>query len=92
VTGSAPQLVPPSGRPHSRAHLQALDDAISYRATRLRASCRTCRPGTPCHAHACDLRLLDIYHEMARAAVAALGAARNTAERPRIKQSGASIL
>jgi hypothetical protein len=82
VTGPAPRLALHPGRPRSCAHLQALDDAISYRAARLRAPCRTCRPGAPCHAHACDLRLLDIYHELARAAVAALQPARTSAEQP----------
>jgi hypothetical protein len=72
MTGPAAQLTPPSGRPRSYAHLQALDDAISYRAARLRAPCRTCRPAAPCHAHGRDLSLLDTYHEIARAAVAAL--------------------
>jgi hypothetical protein len=72
MTGPATRLAPPPGRPHSCAHLQALDDAISYRAARLRVRCRTCRPGALCHAHACDLKLLETYHEMARAAVAAL--------------------
>jgi hypothetical protein len=56
------------------AHLQALDDAISYRAARLRAPCRTCRPGVPCHAHGRDLSLLDTYHELAHAAIAARNA------------------
>jgi hypothetical protein len=74
VTSPAPRLAPPPGRPHSCAHLQALDDAISYRAARLRAPCRTCRPGAPCPAHACDLRLLDTYHGMARTAVATIRA------------------
>jgi hypothetical protein len=78
VTSPAPRLAPLPGRPRSCAHLQALDDAISYRAARLRAPCRTCRPGAPCHAHARDLTLLDTYHEMARAAVAALRATHST--------------
>jgi hypothetical protein len=78
VTSPAPRLAPPPGRPRSCAHLQALDDAISYRAARLRAPGRTCRPGAPCPAHARDLSLLDTYHEMARAAVAALRAANST--------------
>jgi hypothetical protein len=76
MTGTAAQLAPPPGRPHSCAHLQALDDAISYRAARLRAPCRTCRPGAPCHAHGRDLSLLDTYHQIAQAAVAALNAAK----------------
>jgi hypothetical protein len=76
MTDPATQLAPPPGRPHSCAHLQALDDAISYRAARLRAPCRTCRPGAPCHAHGRDLSLLDTYHQLARAAVAALNTAK----------------
>jgi hypothetical protein len=76
MTDPAARLAPPPGRPHSRAHLQALDDAIAYRAARLRAPCRTCRPGAPCHAHGRDLSLLETYHEIARAAVAVLNAAK----------------
>lgn len=72
MTGVGATLGPLPGRPHSHAHLQALDDAIRYRAARVRAPCRTCRPDTPCDAHACDLSLLDTYHQMARAAVAEL--------------------
>jgi len=72
VTAGAGGLAPPPSRPRSYAHLQALDDAISYRAARVRAPCRRCRPGKPCDAHACDLNLLDAYREMAQAAVAAL--------------------
>jgi hypothetical protein len=81
MTSPSAPLAPPAGRPRSCAHLQALDDAISYRAARLRAPCRTCRPGTPCHAHGRDLSLLDTYHQLAQAAVAALhspGAAKDT--------------
>jgi len=72
VTGGAGRLAPPPSRPGSFAHLQALDDAMSYRAARVRAPCRRCRPCKPCDAHACDLNLLDAYREMAEAAVAAL--------------------
>lgn len=72
MTGSAVRLAPPPGRPYSCAHLQALDDAITYRAARLRTPCRTCRPGGPCPAHASDLSLLNAYHQMARDAVAEL--------------------
>jgi hypothetical protein len=79
MTDIAAQFAPPPGRPRSCAHLQALDDAISYRAARLRAPCRTCRPGAPCHAHGRDLSLLDTYHQIAQAVVAA----RNAANAPR---------
>jgi hypothetical protein len=74
VTGPVPQVPVPAGRPRSHAHLQALDDAIRYRAARLRRPCRRCRPAQPCNDHACDLNLLTAYHEMASTAVAALRA------------------
>jgi hypothetical protein len=75
VTGTAAGLTAPPSRPRSHAHLQALDDAICYRAARLKAICRKCRPARPCDVHACDLRLLEAYHRMARDAIAALQAA-----------------
>jgi hypothetical protein len=78
VTGLAARLAAPPGRPRSHAHLQALDDAIRYRSARLRAPCRTCRPGAPCDTHACDLGLLDTYHQMAQAAVAELRGSRHS--------------
>jgi hypothetical protein len=76
MNSPAVRLARPPGRPHSIAHLQALDDAIRYRAARLKAPCRSCRPTAPCDAHSRDLSLLKIYNQMARAAVADLEHAR----------------
>lgn len=72
MTDAAAGLVRPPGRRFSLAHLQALDDAIRFRAARLRAPCRSCRPGAPCDAHGRDMGLLESYHQMARTAVADL--------------------
>jgi hypothetical protein len=72
VTGPPAQLAAPAARPRSRAHLQALDDAIAHRRARLALPCPDCRPGDRCDEHACDENLVAAYHRMARAAVAAL--------------------
>jgi hypothetical protein len=72
VTGPPGQLAPPAARPRSRAHLQALDDANRPPPRRLALPCPACRPGARCDEHACDENLIAAYHQMARAAVAAL--------------------
>jgi hypothetical protein len=72
VTGAPAQLAPPAARPRSRAHLQAVDDAIAYRRARLALPCADCRPGARCDEHACDENLVAAYHRMAQSAVAAL--------------------
>lgn len=67
--------------------MQALEDAIHYRAGRLAAPCPRCQPGTGgrCDDHACDLDLIAGYLREARAVVAALTGA---VPGPRASRSG----
>ena len=41
--------------------MQALDDAIAFRRSRLRAPCPDCGPGRPCPDHAADAALISSY-------------------------------
>jgi hypothetical protein len=68
----AARLVLSPSRPGSFAHLQVIDDAIDFRRARLAISCPDCQPGARCDDHGCDVELLRVYHQMARAAADAV--------------------
>jgi hypothetical protein len=74
----APPSAPPSplpltpGRPRSIAPLQALDDAVNFRRTRLALDCDDCEPGQLCIDHEGDVALISVYRDMRRQAAAAL--------------------
>jgi hypothetical protein len=59
--------------------LQALDDAIAYRAARATAPCPDCGPQARCDDHACDADLITSYQATARALVAEIEHARSAA-------------
>jgi hypothetical protein len=62
--------------------LQALDDAIAYRAARIAAPCPDCGPDARCDDHACDADLITAYQDTARALVAEIKRARAQAHPP----------
>jgi hypothetical protein len=59
-----------AARPARLQRLQALEDAITYRRTRIAAPCPECTPGGPwCDDHACDLMLIAAYQRTAHNAL-----------------------
>jgi hypothetical protein len=58
---------------HRFRQLQALEDAVNYRAARLMVPCSRCEPGRDrCDEHACDVALVAGYLEAAEVIVADL--------------------
>jgi hypothetical protein len=69
----------PAAGPRRFMRLQALDDAIAYRAARVAAPCPDCGPAARCDDHACDADLITVYQDTARALVAEIEHARPVA-------------
>jgi hypothetical protein len=84
-----PDLAPPAG-PSAYTHLQALDDAINYRNHKVGWICFRCRRDKKCNRHACDLRLLTTYHQMARSLAAEIAAREEQERQPDAPGRGAA--
>ena len=70
---------PAAGGRAAFQRLQALDDAIAYKRSRIAAPCPDCGPGPgddKCDDHACDLMLIADYYRAARVIGAEIESAR----------------
>jgi hypothetical protein len=75
---TSPVTSPPAG-PRRFMRLQALDDAIAYRAARVAEPCPECGPDARCDDHACDADLVTAYQDTARVLAAEIEHARSAA-------------